>query len=273
MTTVPRPRPPREVDYPSGDGKPVAETELHLLDLIDIILLLKDYFAARPNVYVGGNLLLYYEEGNPRKHVAPDVLVALNVPKQPNRDYYLVWKEKKAPDFVVEITSKSTKKEDMKTKFGIYRDILKVSEYFLFDPRAEYLKPPLQGFRLVAGEYVPIEPIAGRLPSGVLGLHLERDGEQLRLFDPASGQRLLTRLEGRAAAADRAAAAERRTKAAERRIKAAERSAKAAERSAKAAERSAKAADDRAAAAEAAEQRLAEENERLRREIEALRGG
>jgi Uma2 family endonuclease len=252
MATAPGQQRTREVEYPSGDGKPMAETELHLKDMIDTIQVLDDYFADQPNVYVCGNLLLYYEEGNPRKHVAPDVLVALNVPKQPNRDYYLVWKEKKAPDFIVEITSKSTKKEDLKTKFGIYRDILKVSEYFLFDPRAEYLEPPLQGFRLVGGDYVPIGPIAGRLPSGVLGLHLERDGEQLRLFDPASGQRLLTRLEGRAAADRRAQTADRRAQAADHR---------------------AQAADHRAAAAEAAERRLAEENERLRREIEALRGG
>jgi hypothetical protein len=75
----------------------MAETEIHLLDMIDTILLLRDYFAARPNVYVGGNLLLYYEEGNPRKYVAPDVLVALAVPKEPPRANYLVWKERKAP--------------------------------------------------------------------------------------------------------------------------------------------------------------------------------
>ena len=200
MATVPEQRRTREVEYKNSDGKPMAETELHLKDMIDTIQVLDDYFADRPNVYVCGNLLLYYEEGNPRKHVAPDVLVALDVPKEPKRDYYLVWKEKKAPDFVVEITSKSTKQEDVKKKFGIYRDTLKVSEYFLFDPRAEYLEPPLQGLWLVGGDYVPIEPVAGRLPSRVLGLHLERDGEQLRLFNPASGQRLLTRLEGRAAA-------------------------------------------------------------------------
>jgi len=259
MATAPGQQRTREVEYPSGDGKPMAETELHLKDMIDTIQVLDDYFADQPNVYVCGNLLLYYEEGNPRKHVAPDVLVARNVPKQPNRDYYLVWKEKKAPDFIVEITSKSTKKEDLKTKFGIYRDILKVSEYFLFDPRSEYLEPPLQGFRLVGGDYVPIGPIAGRLPSGVLGLHLERDGEQLRLFDPASGQRLLTRLEGRAAADRRAQTADRRAQTADRR--------------AQAAAHRAAAAAHRAAAAEAAEQRLAEENERLRREIEAIRGG
>ena len=155
MATVPKQRRAREIEYPSADGKPMAETETHLRDMIDTIQLLDDHFVLRPNVYVCGNLLLYYEEGNPRKHVSPDVLVALDVPKKPNRDYYLVWKEGKAPDFIVEITSKSTRKEDQKKKFEIYRDILKVSEYFLFDPTEDYLDPPLQGFRLARGNMFP----------------------------------------------------------------------------------------------------------------------
>jgi Uma2 family endonuclease len=206
MATVPKQRRARAIDYPSGDGKPMAETELHLLDMIDTIQLLRDYFSTKPKVYVGGNLLLYYQEGNRRKHVAPDVLVALGVPKEPLRENYLVWEEGKAPDFVIEITSKSTKQEDKNKKLAIYRDILRVSEYFLFDPTEDYLDPPLQGFRLVRRKYLPIDPIAGRLPSQVLGLHLERDGQNLRLVDPATGERLLTRLE-RAPAAE---AAERR---------------------------------------------------------------
>jgi hypothetical protein len=120
----------------------------------------------------------------------------------------LVWKEGKAPDVVIEITSNSTQREDKKKKFGIYRDILRISEYFLFDPTDDYLAPPLQGFRLVSGEYATIEPIAGRLPSQVLSLHLEREGPKLRVFDPATGQRLPTRLEARTAAERRADSAE-----------------------------------------------------------------
>ena len=228
----------------------MAETELHLHDMIESIQALEDRFDTQPNVYVCGNLLLYYEEGNPRKHVSPDVLVALGVPKKPARDYYLVWKEGKAPDFVIEITSKSTKREDKNKKFLIYRDILRVSELFLFDPTEDYLHPPLQGFRLVSGEYLPIEPVAGRLPSQVVGLHLERDGEKLRLFNPATNKRLPTRLEAREAAERRADEEQRRADEAQRRAE-----------------------DERLRAqnAEAAQQRLVEENERLRREIEALR--
>jgi Uma2 family endonuclease len=244
MATVPKQRRTREVSYPTTDGKPMAETELHVHELIHAIQVLKDRFAGEPNVYVNGNMLLFYEEGNPRKHISPDVLVTLNLPKEPMRDYYLVWKEGKAPDFIIEITSRSTRRVDMVTKFAFYRDVLRVSEYFLFDPRAEYLDPPLQGFRLIGGEYVRIEPIAGRLPSEVLGRHLEREGQNLRLFDPSTGTRLLTRLEAREAAEKRAD--EERQRADEER--------------------------QRADASEAARKSLAEENDRLRREINGLRG-
>ena len=120
------------------------------------------------------------------------MLVALGVPKLPQRLYYLLWEEGKAPNIVIELTSRTTRGEDRRTKWELYRDVLKVPEYFLFDPFEEYLKPSMQGYRLVAGEYAPIEPVAGRLPSAELGLHLERDGTQLRLFDPATGQWLPT---------------------------------------------------------------------------------
>jgi hypothetical protein len=95
-----------------------------------------------------------------------------------------VWKEGKGPDVAFEITSKSTGKEDTDFKMQLYQDVLKVKEYFLFDPYAEYLDPPLQGHRLRRGRYQEIQPVKGRLPSELLGLHLERAGRQLRLCDP-----------------------------------------------------------------------------------------
>src|SRR5439155_8814108 len=146
--------------------------------------------------YVSGNLLLYYVPGNKRKHVAPDVFVVRGVSKQ-KRLYYLLWEEGKSPEAIVEITSKSTRKEDLDIKFKLYRDVLKVQEYFLFDPFAEYLNPPLRGYRLTDGDYVPIEPVTDRLPSEVLGLHLERERTMLRLYDPATAQWLPTLEEAR----------------------------------------------------------------------------
>ena len=176
MSTVQRQRQTREVEYPSGDGKPMAETEIHLEAMIDCIQVLKDHFTAQPNVYVGGNLLLYYVRGNPRKHISPDVLVTVGVPKEPPRDYYLVWNEGKAPDFVIEITSKSTKQEDKKKKFEIYRDILRVSELFLFDPTKDYLDPRSRASAWRWGNMFPSSRSPAGCPAGLLGLHLERDG-------------------------------------------------------------------------------------------------
>ena len=192
MATQPPPTADSDLDYPTGDGKPMAESDVHRDDMNDLIQTLQAYFAADPDVYVSGNLLVFYEQGNRRKHVAPDVLVVRGVPKLPPRLHYLVWREGRAPDLVIELTSKTTRREDQKKKLALYRDVLRVPEYFLFDPFEDYLKPPFQGYRLIAGEYRAIAPLAGRLPSAVLGLHLERAGTELRLFDPATGQRLPT---------------------------------------------------------------------------------
>jgi Uma2 family endonuclease len=142
--------------------------------------------------YVAGNSFLYYEEGNPRRHVSPDVFVVHGIPKRPRRRRYLVWEEGKAPDAIIELTSTSTVDEDQERKFALYRDVFRVQEYFLFDPLGDCLEPRLQGLRLRRGAYVPIRRLKGRLPSKVLGLHLEQDDWELRLYDPKTNRWLLT---------------------------------------------------------------------------------
>jgi Uma2 family endonuclease len=271
MATAPRQRATREIEYPTGDGKPMAETDVHRQDMVDAIDTLGHHFAHDPKVYVSGNLLLYYKERNRRKHVSPDVLVSFGVPKEPPRDCYLVWKEGKGPDVIIEITSKTTKREDKTTKWKLYRDVLKVPEYFQFDPTEDYLKPPLQGFRLVAGEYLPIQTVNGRLPSLVLGLHLERDGKELRLFDPVTGLRLLTARE-RAEAEKRLREEERRLREEERRLREAAEAGREEERELReTAEAGREAERQLREAAEAERQRIAEDFDRLRQELEAFR--
>lgn len=199
----------RDIDYPTSDGKPMAETDVHRQIMMDLIATLQAHFAADPMVYVSGNLLLFYEEGNKWRHISPDVFVVRGVANH-LRDNYLLWLEGKGPDIVVEITSKTTKSEDQKKKRLLYRDVLRVPEYFQFDPTEDYLRPPFQGNQLVNGDYVTIEPVAGRLPSAVLGLYLERAGADLRLFDPTTGRRLLNPREQAAEAVARAAEAQAR---------------------------------------------------------------
>ena len=139
-------------------------------------------------MYVSGNLLLYYREGDPRAVVAPDVFVVLGVANA-DRSSYRLWEERKGPDFVLEITSRTTHREDQGRKRELYRS-LGVREYWQYDPTGDYLEPPLQGLELSAGEYrrLPGRELADRtlaLASGVLGLELRLTERGLRFHDPA----------------------------------------------------------------------------------------
>ena len=162
------------IHYPESDGKPMGETDVHIDALIYLREALRDYFRNDPQVYVAGNMLLYYEEGNPAACIAPDVFVVQGVAKGERRTYRL-WEEGQPPAVVFEITSRGSRLEDLGTKRAIYA-MLGVREYFLYDPLGEYLRPPLQGYRLQEGEYQRIPPEnVGRFTSQSLGLELRLD--------------------------------------------------------------------------------------------------
>ena len=185
---------PAAIRYPETDGKPMGETDIHIAQIIDLLFALTRYFREDPQVYVAADLLLYYVEGDPKEFVVPDVFVVRGVPKGQRRIYKL-WEEGRAPDVVFEITSASTRREDLGTKRVLYAD-LGVKEYFVFDPTGEDLRPPLRAFRLSGSEYQPLkEPVF----SEVLGLELQIVDKHLRLFDPRTGKRLLTPAEADAA--------------------------------------------------------------------------
>ena len=189
------------VVYPTSDGQPMAETQIHGECMMYVTSALRWWFTkhGHDDVYVGSNNFLYYERGNPRAVVAPDVYVVVGAPASPPRDTYMLWNEPKGPDFVLEVTSKSTRSTDEQRKREVYAS-LGVSEYFLYDPRAEYLTPPLQGFRLHEGEYRALPSVTVlsnrgvAVASEVLGLELrdERAARRVRLRDPATGEVLLT---------------------------------------------------------------------------------
>jgi Uma2 family endonuclease len=177
------------IEYPSSDGKPMGETGTHArVAMWTIFGALYLHFMRDPKVAVHGNLFVYYVQGDPKKCVCPDAFVAFGAQNNPDRRSYRVWREGKAPDVVFEVTSKKTRKQDLGNKFEIYRDVLKVQEYFLFDPFEEYLDPSLQGYRLVAGQYEPIPLVPGGLTSEVLGFGLQRRGEELRFYNPQTGK-------------------------------------------------------------------------------------
>lgn len=187
MTAIPLQR--DEVFYPESDGQPMAETDLHRDLMVDLIRALRRRYLDEPDVYVTGNLFFYFVKGDPRAVVAPDLFLVKGVPKGRRRIYKL-WEEGRVPSLVIELTSDSTREEDVSKKKNLY-ERLGVEEYFYFDPYRDYLRPSLQGHRLTNGRYRLIEPEAdGSLRSLTTGLLLRREGEMLRLVDAATGEPL-----------------------------------------------------------------------------------
>ena len=180
----------------------MGETDEHREAMIRHIQILQEYYQGR-QVYVSGDLLVYYEQGNPRKYVVPDAFVVKGISPR-RRRVYKIWVERKAPDAVIETTSRKTRRKDTVDKPQLYAS-LGIKEYFLFDPDHEYLDPPLQGHRLSGGAYAQIErDPAGFLESQELGLRLRVEGEHLRFYRLDTGEQLLTPAERAAAETERA---------------------------------------------------------------------
>ena len=188
-----------ELVYPDGDGKPMTESDPTRDYLIYAVESLSIYFQGRSEVYVSGNLFIYYKQGVPDAVVSPDVFVVFGVEKKKRRSYKL-WEEGGIPPrFVLEITSKTTQENDQRDKPQKYRQ-LGVLEYFQYDPTGDYLQPPLKGSRLVGGEYQPIAATqTGEttlvLYSQALGLELRVNDGTLRFYEPETGRPLLSHAE------------------------------------------------------------------------------
>lgn len=188
--------PKASVHYSVWDGKPMSESGIHWRAAVDAGAVLVVHHWGRPDVHVGGNLLMYYQEGNPKAVVSPDVFVAHGVSKEPPRDVWKVWEEGKAAEFILEVTSKSARDHDERDKQRLY-ERLEVGEYWQFDPTGDCLEPVLKGQRLGAdGRYgeLRLKQRDGGLChfSEVLGLDLRLEHGRLRFFDPDSRQYLLT---------------------------------------------------------------------------------
>ncbi len=175
-----------EIFYPYTDGEPMAESDFQYKFLVYVRDALDAHFSKKPNVYVSGNMFIYYAEGNPYKKVAPDVFVAFGVPKY-QRYSYKVWEEGKIPDVVIEIVSKGNWKKD-EQNINLYSR-LGVKEYFRYDPTGDCLDPVLQGHWLDEdGTYQKME--LETFPNGVqkldsflLNMELRLESGRLRLYD------------------------------------------------------------------------------------------
>ena len=234
------------IEYPSSDGEPMAENKWQYTAMTDTTSALENQFIHRPDIFVGSDMLMYYRMNDNATRVAPDVFVVFGAEGKHFRDSWIVWREGKAPDFVMEVASPSTWRRDAAEKRDIYAG-MGVTEYWRFDPTGDHFTPALVGETLVDGQYssMPLETDADgilRGRSAVLGLDIcVLPGLELRLYDPATGLWLLTHRES--------------------------------EEARMAAEVALQAKADALQSSEAERQALEAENERLREQLRALQSG
>ena len=203
---------PVPVEYPESDGELMAETGIHWRVIIDIANMLSSRYRGCEDMFLGGDLMMYYVEGAPNLYVSPDIFVAFGPPREPSRRVWKTWEEGKLADFVLEITSRGESEEQ---ELRALYERLAVPEYWHHDPLPE--SNVLKGYRLNAsGTYEPI-PLATKSDgtlygeSKVLALHICLDEGRLRLFDPAANEFLLTIEEKDDLLAEKTASSRRRS--------------------------------------------------------------
>jgi|ERR687886_48202 Uma2 family endonuclease len=184
MTALTPTAKPSQPFYPSADGEPVAETYAHLYALLTTLEVLRQYLKDR-QATVLGNQFLYYAQGFPKLRVAPDVMVIFEV-EPGGRDNYKIWEEGQVPVVIFEMTSGGTQSQDTGFKKTLYEQ-LEVPEYWLFDPKGEWIEERLQGYRLRGESYELITDSRSK----PLGLRLAVEGELIGFYREDTGEKLL----------------------------------------------------------------------------------
>ena len=213
------------VAYPPNE-EPMADPIRLQAYLLAMMWPLIERFGNLPDAIITTNVFLYYQLGNVRKTVAPDLMIAFDVdkPRLSLAKSYHLWMVGKPPGFVMEIGSDSTANRDLTAKREIYAKV-GAREYWLFDPPdgARY-KFILKGLRLADGEYaeIPMTEGAGsniRGYSEVLGLDICWEDGAIRFYDPIAGEYLKNQAET-IASLDAAEEARARAEAEVRRLRA-----------------------------------------------------
>jgi Uma2 family endonuclease len=205
-------------DKPAAEKPEAMEQRQEQSEIYGLLRARFTAFGQRPDVLLDYDTYICYDRRNLNIRICPDVCLVFGVDEQAIRPrrLYLPWEAGKPPDWVLEVASPTTGREDINRKPGVYAHI-GVPEYWRFDPSGgRYHGAPMAGNILVGGEYQAVELTTD--PDGVLkgyspvlGLSLAWDEGWPRFYDPSTG----TYLENWRETADRAAEAEAQRDAAE----------------------------------------------------------
>jgi Uma2 family endonuclease len=163
--------------------EPPMESDLHLRQMLLLIMCLDWLWQGRTDVYFSGNMTIYYSRYKIKTHDfrGPDFFVVLDTERRPRKSWTLWEEDGKYPNVIIEVLSDSTAQVDKTTKKQLYQDTFRTPEYFWFDPTTL----EFQGFSLNNGSYTPILTNSqGWMWSEQMQLFLGVHNQQLRFFTP-----------------------------------------------------------------------------------------
>ena len=181
-------------DFPPRDD---MQNSLHLDDSAHQATL-RRHFGSDNSIIVLSEIPVRQYPSQHRGHRIPDLLIAFGVNRvlAVEQKGYSIRAQGKPPDFVLEIASETTGKQDYTDKRKDYAAFA-IPEYWRFDPSGGKLHDlPLAGDRLVDGTYQPIEMVELRPDhlhghSEALNLDLCWEDGKLRWWEPATQSYLM----------------------------------------------------------------------------------
>ena len=200
MTTIKTTEVPSGFRYPDPpDRKPEEMTSFDHLAITGSAYLLTKHLGNPDTTLVSGE---HYISAGLTQSMSgvkfPDLLIAFGVDPAAyhRRNAYVISEQGKPPDFVLEIASRATGREDTGEKREVYA-AFGIPEYWRFDETGEFHGERLAGDRLVDGEYlpIPIEPVSEDTLQGhseVLGLDILWHTGRLEWYDPTTGRHIVT---------------------------------------------------------------------------------
>jgi Uma2 family endonuclease len=168
--------------YPSSDDMGEDTIQRFITELLRPLL--ARYLAAQGiQAFVGADQFIYWEKGNPRATVAPDVYVMPGLPQNVAPRCWQVWQTGVPPSFALEVMRKKDGGKDLEESPRRY-EALGVKEVVIFDPYVNVASGRMR-FRVhrrdAQGKLVLVEVTnADRVRSEVLGCFLRAVGKRTR---------------------------------------------------------------------------------------------
>ena len=173
----------------------MVQGEWHDVTCHEISGLLRHHFRPQPDVRVFHDLKHLLRQDLPAP--SPDVSVVFGIRDRELRTSFDIEKEGLRPALILEVVSPLSarvRRTDLEDKVTLYQRV-GIREYLIADTTRRSKRYQLLGYRLNAlGRYQPIEPDAqGRFLSETTGVWFQVTpaGDQIHLFEAATGRRLL----------------------------------------------------------------------------------